>query len=365
MSQSISSSPFLPQQYGYKDWIPTQNYYAFATAAGCPPQWAYGNNSQTIFECLVSKDTQTLQEASATVSASGTFGAWAFLPVTDGTVIQSTPSSALKRGKVNGVNHLTGNAAEEGYYFVQPNITTENDLRGWIDLVFPLFTPAETSELLALYPFNNLSATAPLFATDGDNEGLTAVDVSRTARGQQQRANTIYAETTFICPSYWLAEAYASPGHKGYKYQYSIVPSIHGSDTSAAFGYPTPNQGPDFATAYSRIWGNFVKSGNPSISSDIAHGAHSNETSGTDGASGLANWPQFTADDRRMANLNQTGGTLGPIQTIDQYFHPTEMAAYLGPGLTNDLSIVDADQWEGGRGERCEFWKRVADSVPE
>ena len=34
---TISMSPYLPMQYGYKDWIPSQSYYAFATAAGCAP----------------------------------------------------------------------------------------------------------------------------------------------------------------------------------------------------------------------------------------------------------------------------------------------------------------------------------------
>ncbi len=68
-------------QYGYKDWVPSQAYYAFATAAGCPPGLPYGSEPQIIFQCLGSKDTATLINASATVSQSGNFGTWAFLPV--------------------------------------------------------------------------------------------------------------------------------------------------------------------------------------------------------------------------------------------------------------------------------------------
>ena len=29
--QIVSASPYLPMQYGYKDWIPTQSYYAYAS----------------------------------------------------------------------------------------------------------------------------------------------------------------------------------------------------------------------------------------------------------------------------------------------------------------------------------------------
>ena len=48
-------------QYGYKDWIPSQSYYAFATRVGCPPSLPYGQHPQTIFECLLGIDEATWQ----------------------------------------------------------------------------------------------------------------------------------------------------------------------------------------------------------------------------------------------------------------------------------------------------------------
>ncbi|KAF2790340.1 carboxylesterase type B [Melanomma pulvis-pyrius CBS 109.77] len=359
---SISASPFLPQQYGYKDWIPSQSYYAFATAAGCPPKWAYGNSSQTIFECLIAQDTEVLQNASSLVSGSGTFGSWAFLPVTDGTFIQETPSQALFAHKLNGLNHLSGNNAEEGFYFTAPNITTENDLLAWIHLVFPLFTANDTAQLLSYYSPSNIT-NLPRFASAGDS-GPTALDVSQAATGPQQLAYTIYSETTFICPSYWLAEVYnnASETSVGYKYQYSVVNAAHGADTAAYFGPPTPNQGPDFVDAFQHIWGNFIRTGNPSISSSIANGAASNATAK---ANGLADWPPFTEEEGfKMANLNQTGGTLVP-SVAGLVGSLVNIEIYTDPGLRNDLRIVDAESWEGGRGARCAFWKSVAGRVPE
>jgi hypothetical protein len=36
-----------------------------------------------------------------------------------------------------------------------------------------------------------------------------------------------------------------------------------------------------------------------------------------------------------------------------------------GPGLKNNISLVNAYTWEGGRGERCEFWRNMSAKVPE
>lgn len=68
---AIAASPYLPMQYGYKDWVPSQAYYAFASHANCMPNTAYGSSFRTIFECLVNQNTTDLQYASFNVSASG------------------------------------------------------------------------------------------------------------------------------------------------------------------------------------------------------------------------------------------------------------------------------------------------------
>lgn len=43
----------------------------------------------------------------------------------------------------------------------------------------------------------------------------------------------IYAETTFVCPSYWMAGAYNDYGRTAYKYQYSVAPATHALDVAA------------------------------------------------------------------------------------------------------------------------------------
>ena len=107
---AIAASPYLPQQYGYKASVPSQSYHAFASAVGCvgPPDLPRNNISGSIFRCLVSKDTMTLQNASATISGSSRYGTWVFLPVTDGVFVQQLPSQQLLKKQVNGNTMLVG-----------------------------------------------------------------------------------------------------------------------------------------------------------------------------------------------------------------------------------------------------------------
>jgi carboxylesterase type B len=373
-TNTIAASPYLPMQYGYKvsdtkldpnpatdksqDWVPSQSYYAFAQQAGCPDTNAYGHVSQTIFQCLVGKDTATLINASAVISQSGTYGTWGFLPVTDGVFVQQTPSQQLLQKRVNGKNCLAGNNADEGPGFTPQNITSEADLVSWLELTFPLFSNNDIAKILLYYPSSNSSdsSNAPLFATTGDS-GPTAVNQSDAGSGQQQRADNIYAETTFVCPSYWMVEAYSDKA-SSYKYQYSVPVALHGSDVSGYFGPTAKNQGPDFERAFMTIWGNFITSNNPSITNEIANGASSNDSSATNPAS---SWPPFSIYEPYQINLNETGGTLAAVP----FGTGTNLTEYVSPGLSNNFSLVNAYTWEGGRGVRCDFWRSVAALVPE
>ncbi|KAJ4523313.1 hypothetical protein HRR78_000809 [Exophiala dermatitidis] len=363
---TIAASPYLPMQYGYKDWVPSQAYYAFATQAGCAPNLPYGRNPQTIFQCLVSKDTSTLINASATISQSGNFG------TTDGVFIQDLPSQQLLRRRVNGKNALIGNNANEGPSFTPQNITTEQDLVSWLQLTFPLFTNDDIAKVLLYYPSSNGSANAdaPLYATSGES-GASALNESSVGAGQQQRADNIYAETTFVCPSYWMAIAYNDQGRTSYKYQFSVEPALHGADVSAYFGPAPSNVGPDLALAFRQIWGNFITTNNPSIPSNIAIGASassnssSNSTSSSSSSSysnDASNWPPFSMYAPYQINLNQTGGTSFSMDITQIGRNITE---YGNPGLQNNITLVNAWTWEAGRGYRCEFWRSMGAIVPE
>lgn len=96
---------YLAKQYPYNDQVPTQYYQAFAEAAGCADG---SDTTATVFDCLVGVDTAVLQNASATVSESGEFGTFAFLPVTDGDFLQAPPSQQLFEKAVSGKRLLIG-----------------------------------------------------------------------------------------------------------------------------------------------------------------------------------------------------------------------------------------------------------------
>ena len=139
---------------------------------------------------------------------------------------------------MNGFNHLAGHNALEGAAWVPPEISTIDDLVNYLRDIFPMLSNNDITKLLYYYPMNNASVdpNALLWAMEGDY-GPTTINESTAATGQMERAIAIYGETTFICPSYWLAEAYSDNGYggQGWKYQWSVPNAYHGADGAAYF----------------------------------------------------------------------------------------------------------------------------------
>jgi len=118
------------------------------------------------------------------------------------------------------------------------------------------------------------------------------------------------------------------------------------------------------------IWGNFITQNDPSISNTIAAGASSISTSNSSSSSQapenpISKWPKYNIHAPYQINLNETGGEEYSQLVFgfrDRLFFAQE---YRGPGLRNNISLVDAYSWEGGRGARCQFWREVGGRVPE
>ncbi|KAG8161782.1 hypothetical protein KVR01_008769 [Diaporthe batatas] len=355
---SVSGSPFLPFQYGYKDWQPSQAYYAFATAAGCDTKNAYlRNGSKAIFDCLVEADSATLMNASADVSQSGSLSTWAFLPVTDGKIIQDVPSKQLAHGNVNGLNMLTGHNALEAAQFVLRNITTIGEMVEYLRVTFPMLSNNDIAKILLYYPTNNetVNQADPKWATTGDS-APTNLNQSTAATGQMQRAIAIYGETTFICPSYWLAEAYSDNmnGGKSWKYQFSIPNAYHGADGAGFTSWPYSGDyySPDYVLAFMHMLGNFIVHDNPSISNALANGLSTGNTS----FNPVSEWPTYSIYDPYLIDFN---ATCPSIKVINGLPYCT------GPGQVNKFRLANAYTWEGGRGFRCDLWKSLGELVPE
>ena len=350
--KSIAQSPYLPYQPAYNDALPTSRYYAFSAAAGCP-------SSGSVFSCLVSKDSDTLQAASFAVTKTVPFGYWGFWPVTDNVYITGRPTQMLAAKRVNGKKILVGYNANEGPLFVPPGINTESDLAAWLAQEFPNLSPAQIGTILANNPSSApTSATAPQFETDGLNTGgYNAMNTGPDANGQKQRANNIYAEATFACPAYWLAEGYSgsSSSRASYLYQYSVPLASHGTDVAAIFGPAGPNLPSDFTTAIRKAWGNFVLTGDPSITNALANGAGSANPNAPNPAS---DWPEWTVSAPKFLNWNTTGGT--PYAFTTQW--GTSAIQYTG-GL-NAISVQNSNTWEAGRGARCNFYRSLGPFIP-
>lgn len=70
----------------------------------------------------------------------------------------------------------------------------------------PPFTETDFQKVLEHYPFIESTLTEN-FGTSGTSE-VNALSMSMFAQGQQQRANNLYAELTFDCPAYWMADGF-------------------------------------------------------------------------------------------------------------------------------------------------------------
>lgn len=232
--------------------------------------------------------------------------------------------------RLNGRNHLTSHVADEGFSFVPRNMTSLASLHSWVRLMFPRFDDALVERVLGHYPYQSLDNTDARFAT---------------AKGYQQIANKIYAEATFICPSYWLAEAHNGKGKKGWKMQYSIPIALHGYDAIALFGNNLqPVQGEEFVAGLQRIVGDFIRTGTPG---DVEE------------------WTPFKSPNWDMLNLNQTGGVEVDVNSaLDLGLNGMGLKWMIGPGLKKEFVVENGCGWDGGRGERCAFWKAVAGQVP-
>ena len=237
--------------------------------------------------------------------------------------------------------------------FVPRDIDTEEKLKTWLMTWLPLMTDQDITKLLLHYPVDT-NVTAD-YATNGV-ELPDADSVSPVARDQQARADNIYGELTFVCPSYWLSEAYAGSGRTSYRYQYSIIPALHGNDVVGYFGPPSDVQSPAFVKAFMNIYGNFVTKDNPSISAALVYGGDTNDHAKPNAAE---NWPEYSASTPYQINLNQTGGTPSMMEYLG-----ANVTVLTGPTLKNDFSKVNAYTWEGGRGRRCDYWRSISNLLP-
>jgi hypothetical protein len=116
------------------------------------------------------------------------------------------------------------------------------------------------------------------------------------------------------------------------------------------------------------IWGRFIIDNDPTLPASVIQQittVNGSTTGDNITAAEQGVWPSWEAEmGYKMLNLNMTGGVPSPatFNTADASINITRS---IGPGIEADFAIVDAWSWEGGRGERCDFWKQIGALVPE
>lgn len=252
------------------------------------------------------------------------------------------------------------NNANEGVPLTNMSVDTRADYDNFISSRFPLFSESDKDQLDSVYQIENAAAEDPSAQYDTlGTEGPTALTQSSFATGIQQAVYNIGAETNFVCPAQWLAEAFSQADLQAWKYQYSVTPGYHGADLTAYFavGAATPNA--DFSRAFQKVWGNFIVRNDPTITLEEATAGYANASAPV-GADGNINWPQYTAEQPFMIDFNTTGGDLTQVVA-----GPLSFYERVGAGIVNEFRLVDALSWEGDRGARCDFWKDVSARVPQ
>lgn len=152
----------------------------------------------------------------------------------------------------------------------------------------------------------------------------------------------------FTCPSYHLVETFASAGLQAYKYQHSRTAAHHAADLFMLGFLPPPPEMHITLDLSMELQG---------TSSDIWHrwNLELNQTVvwGNFVVGKELPWKAYTSQSPDMYNFNTSGGELSQY-TISNY------TAIINSGeVTSSSVVVDARDWEGDRGTRCDFWKKV------
>jgi carboxylesterase type B len=286
---AITSSTFLPPQYDAADPIPTLLYDQIVEFAGC-------DHAPDTFACLVSVDSDTLGYASDAVGLSAFYQTFVFVPVVDGTFIVERPTVTMDRGIVNGDVLLSVTNTFEGSVFTLPSETNVTD---FIRQLFPFLCAEQIVEAASYY--TALNATVP---------------------GAFNQSVAVMGESIFICPTYFLLDAFKDKSWKG---EFAIPPGTHGEDILYYFGpfdgYVRPYDNPDFVQSFNQTFMNFILSLDPNTKFDPTDPTPA--------------WNHWSADRTEML-FNQTAAGEPDIRAVST-----------DPGLV----------------ERCGFWHSVAATI--
>ncbi|KAJ6577831.1 Alpha/Beta hydrolase protein [Mycena capillaripes] len=293
---AITSSTFLPSQYQYNDRVPEVPFPCHSCDFLNIFQLLFSEvlaqaNCTTATDwmaCLRAADATVLETANNNINIGGFFGTFLLVPVVDGVFITQRPTVSLMEGKVNGEALLAVTNTFEGTSFV--NQTVNVSAAQYSLNLFPDFSTAQAATITSLY-----------------------ADVGN----QLFQVNAVQGESIFICPTYYLLNAFPGRSFKG---EFAIPPGRHGNDVPYYFpGTSTPPfNNTAFINAFAQSFTSFIVNLDPNIKID--------PTTITPA------WNTFDVQNTEML-FNQTAVNGSPV---------------VEPIMTSDALL-----------ERCQFWDGV------
>ncbi|EGO04052.1 hypothetical protein SERLA73DRAFT_175783 [Serpula lacrymans var. lacrymans S7.3] len=276
----MTSSTFLPSQYNYSDPIPEMLYSEVVSQTSC-------TSSADTLSCLRNANTSVLETINTNFNLNGFFGTFVFVPVVDGTFIVERPSVTIGKGQLNGEVLLAVTNTFEGTDFVESNWSA--NISEYVTTLFPDFGPAQAA------------GAAQQYGSTG-----TALEQAIGAMG----------ESIFICPTYYLLQAFGSRSWKG---EFAIPPGVHAEDVPYYFTSQNPAyNNTQFITAFSQSFIAVVQSLNPNAKFD--------------GSNITPLWNAWSANNTEML------------------FNETEAGAPVVQTTTTDDALL----------QRCAFWNSVS-----
>ncbi|KAF7335524.1 COesterase domain-containing protein [Mycena venus] len=228
---AITSSTFLPSQYLFNERIPEMLFSEVVAQANC-------TTATDSLACLRAVAATTLETANNNINAGGFFGTYLMVPVVDGTFITQRPTLSLLQGKVNGKALLSVTNTFEGTSFVNQNVAVT----------------------AAQYSLN-------LFPNFGTPQANTVGSSYANLGNELFQVNAVQGESIFICPTYYLLNAFPGRSFKG---EFAIPPGLHGNDVAYYFpgGGTPPFNNAAFINAFAKSFTSFIINLDPNIKVD-------------------------------------------------------------------------------------------------
>ncbi|KAJ8692186.1 hypothetical protein PTI98_009521 [Pleurotus ostreatus] len=225
---AMSSSSFLPSQHPFDGAVPESIFSQVVSQTGC------GGSADTL-SCLRAANVSILQAANVNVNRAGFFGTFVAVPVVDGEFITQRPTQALRQRRVNGRALLAVTNTHEGNSFVDQSTAATVTAADYALRLFPSIGAVNAATVARLYS----GVGAPI-----------------------DQANAIMGESIFICPTYFMLNAFPGTSFKG---EFAVPNGSHGEDVAFYFtssGPPAFNN-PTFITAFSGAFMDFATALDP------------------------------------------------------------------------------------------------------